>query len=281
VWSYVSQLIGVALPLVRTNSCLDAPALDGAYPVVIFTHGYTGTFTDYTFLFEDLASRGYIVASISHTYETTAVRLADGRLVKSVLGSHLQSTRRADAQTLAFAESVRLGDVRFVLDELVRLSSHLDSPFAGHLDMASIAAAGHSLGALTAIEAAQQDQRIRAVSFIDGVLPDSTFEPTDKPVLILDAGREQWSDDERRLWNGLGGVRFSINLTNAEHVAPTDAVWLARGAIRTGRLSPEEAVAAVREYVAAFLDTALQGRSADALLTRPSRTYPGVDIRGP
>jgi pimeloyl-ACP methyl ester carboxylesterase len=221
------------------------------------------------------------VASVGHTYEATAVAFPDGRLVKSVLGSHLQQTGRADALALTFAESVRLRDVRFVVDELVGLNSRTASPFAGHLDTASIALAGHSLGGLTALQAAQRDPRIRAAVFIDGLVPESGFEITDKPVLILDAGRERWSDDERHLWNQLQGPRFAVNLQNAEHVAPTDAVWLARGAIRTGGMSPEKTVAAVREFVAAFLDTELQGRPLDALLTRRSPTYPGVDIRGP
>ena len=80
VWSYFSKLLEFPLPEVRTNSCLDAPITDGAHPVVVFTHGYTGTFTDYTFIFEDLASRGYVVASVDHTYEATAVEFPDGRL---------------------------------------------------------------------------------------------------------------------------------------------------------------------------------------------------------
>jgi len=73
VWSYFSQLMGLPLPAVTTNSCKDAPITDGVHPVVVFTHGYTGTFTDYTFIFEELASRGYVVASVDHTYEATAL----------------------------------------------------------------------------------------------------------------------------------------------------------------------------------------------------------------
>jgi hypothetical protein len=48
VWSYFSELIGVRLPVVTTNSCVDAPVVDGQHPIVVFTHGYTGTFTDYS-----------------------------------------------------------------------------------------------------------------------------------------------------------------------------------------------------------------------------------------
>jgi len=281
VWSYFSELVRVALPAVHTNSCLDARILDGAYPVVVFTPGYTGTFTDYTFLFEDLASRGYVVASVDHTYEATAVAFPDGRLVKSLLGSHLKETGRADEQALLTAESVRVSDLQFIVGELAQLNSDSESPFAGHLDMASIAVAGHSLGGLTALQAVQQDARIRAGIFIDGAVVDAAIGPIDKPILILDAGRAHWSDDERHLWDKLQGPRFAVNLRNAEHVTPTDAVWLARGAIQTGSMSPEQTVAAVRAYVGAFLDANLQGRPLDALLARPSLKYPDADVGGP
>jgi predicted dienelactone hydrolase len=53
----------------------------------VFSHGLTGTFTDYTFLFEDLASRGYVVASVDHTYDASAVDLGDGRIARSRFGS--------------------------------------------------------------------------------------------------------------------------------------------------------------------------------------------------
>ena len=280
VWKYASELLGLTLPVVRTNSCLDAHPADGAHPVVVFTHGYTGTFTDYTFLFEDLASRGYIVASIGHTYESTAVSFPDGHLAKSVLGSHLTAVRR-NPRTLSFVESVRLGDVRFVIDELTRLNSQRDGPLAGHFDLASVSIAGHSLGGLTALQAAARDPRIRAVVVIDGVMPDNSFELTDTPVLILDAGRERWSPDEWLLWRKLRGQRFALNLKDAEHVAPSDLVWLARSAINTGRMTPEQAVAGTRDSVAAFLDASLRGSPVDPLLLRQSASFPEVEVTGP
>src|SRR5204863_2489865 len=122
IWRYFSQLAGIPLPEIRTNSCLNAPVADGVHPVVVFTPGYTATFTDYTFLFEDLASRGYVVASVGHTYETTAVEFSDGRLAKSVLGSHIGDTWRINRQSTSLAVAVRLSDLKFVMDELERLN---------------------------------------------------------------------------------------------------------------------------------------------------------------
>src|SRR5262249_4668064 len=87
VWDYFSGLLEGALPHVPTHSCLDALVDAGEHSIVVLTHGFTGTYTDYTFLAEDLASRGYIVVSVNHTLEATATELAGGRLEKSVYGS--------------------------------------------------------------------------------------------------------------------------------------------------------------------------------------------------
>jgi dienelactone hydrolase len=278
VWNYFSQLVGVSLPQVKTNSCLDAPIIEGAHPVIVFTHGYTGTFTDYTFLFEDLANRGYVVASVNHTYEATAVDFPDGRFVKSVFGSHLGKTVRNDEQALALAVSVRLSDLKFIVNELERLNASAESPFGGQLDMSRVAVAGHSLGGLTALLDLEQEPRFRAGIFIDGVVPDSLFSATKTPVLILAAGAEQWSDDECRLWDELRGPRFAVNLRASEHVTPSDAVWLVKGVIKTGPAGTEKTIRAIRDYVAAFLDVNLRGKPSDPLLTGPTAGYPDADV---
>jgi len=238
VWSYFSQLAAMPLPEVRTNSCLNSPITGGAHPVVVFTHGYTGTFTDYTFIFEDLASRGYVVASVNHTCEATAVHFPDGRFVESVFGSHLAGdTLRSDEQALSFAVSVRLRDLKFVVNELQRLNGEAGSPFTGKLDTSRLAVAGHSLGGMTALPAVLQDTRFKAGILIDG-WPDSLTTPTKTPVLILAAGHERWSDGERSLWNNLRGPRLAVNLRGAEHLTPSDALWLARGCDQDGRHGP-------------------------------------------
>jgi dienelactone hydrolase len=278
IWNYFSHLVGVSLPRVKTNSCLDAPITEGAHPVIVFTHGYTGTFTDYTFLFEDLASRGYVVASVNHTYEATAVDFPDGRFVKSVLGSHLGKTVRNDEQALSFAVSVRLSDLKFIMNELERLNASAESPFGGQLDMSRVAVAGHSLGGLTALLDLEQEPRLRASVIIDAAVPDSLFNPINKPVLMLAAGAERWSDDECRLWDELRGPRFAVNLRASEHVTPSDAVWLVKGVIKTGPAGPEKTIGAIRDYVAAFLDVNLRGKPSDPLLTGPSADYPYADV---
>jgi dienelactone hydrolase len=279
VWSYFSRLAEFPLPEVSTNSCLDAPVAGGAHPIIVFTHGYTGTFTDYTFLFEDLASRGYVVASVDHTFEATAVEFPDGRLVKSVFGSHIaESTWKRDGQSLTRALSARSNDLKFIVDELARLNGEASGPFAGKLDLTRVAVAGHSLGGLAALLGLKQEARFKAAVLLDASVPDGSAGLTDTPVLVLTMGREQWSDEECRLWSDLRGPRFAVNLKGAEHLTPSDAVWLAEGAIKTGPMGPEKTIEALRNYIAAFLDANLRGKPPGALLTGPSSDYPDAAV---
>lgn len=278
VWKYFSKLVGIPLPEVRTNACQDAPITDGLHPVVVFTPGYTCTFTDYTFIFEDLASRGYVVASVDHTYEATAVEFPDGRFVESIFGSYLGNNLRSDHQALTTAVSVRLGDLELVADELERLNVDTGSPFVGKLDTTRMALAGHSLGGLTAILGVEREPRFRAAINLDGGVPDGLITPTDAPVLVLAAGREWWSENDRRLWEKLRGPRVAVNLKGSEHVTPSDALWLAPGAIMSGTMGPEKTINAIRDYIAAFLYTHLRDAPMHPLLTGPSSNYPDVTV---
>jgi predicted dienelactone hydrolase len=275
VWSYFSTLVGVALPQVATHSCLNASVAESAHPVVTLTHGFTGTFTDYTFLAEDLASRGYIVASVDHTHEATAVEFPDGRLETSVFGSHLTKYTRSDAGTLGFAVAVRLDDLRFVLDELARLNAASGGDLGGRFDLSRIALVGHSLGGLTTLRALEVDPRFKAGVMLDALTPPHYAKPIHQPVLSLVAGHESWNEDDCRLWAALHGPRLAVNLPGAEHVALSDAVWLLKAAVKSGDSSTDRAIAAIREYVAGFLDTNLRG-----VAPRPAVTGASADFRG-
>jgi len=278
VWKYFAELTRLPLPKVSTNACLDAPVANSAHPVVVFTHGYTGTFTDYTFLFEELASRGYVVASIDHTHEATAVEFPDGRVAKSLVGSHLNNSWRMDERTLSLVMAVRLKDISFVVDELERLNATLGNPFTGKLDMSRLSLMGHSLGGAATIAGLQKEPRFRAGVTLDGVLADTSAVETQQAVMILAAGRKHWSKQECKLWTALKGPRLAVNLRGAEHLSLSDAVWLARGAFETGTIGPDKTIAAVRDYVATFLDENLRDKPSDRLLAGSSADYPDAEV---
>jgi dienelactone hydrolase len=277
VWGYLSELLGLPAPQIRTNSCRQVPAAAGVHPVILASHGYTGMFTDYTFLFEDLASRGYVVASVAHTYETTAVEFPDGRLVTSVLGSHFaEDSLRTDDRSLQFATSVRLRDLKFVASELKR-SNAAGSLLSGKFDSGRMGILGHSMGGDTAMTSLQQ-LGLRAGVLLDAlVLSEFSTQGTDKPMLLVSEGREQWSDSECELWSNLRGPRVAVSFRGAEHLTPSDAVWLGAYVppihVETGTMGPEKTIAALRNYVAAFFDAYLSGKPPGLLLNGLSTDY--------
>ena len=65
---------------VKTNSYPDAPLLKDAadLPVVFYSHGYTSYLNQNTALMEELASNGYVVFSIQHTYDSADTAFPNG-----------------------------------------------------------------------------------------------------------------------------------------------------------------------------------------------------------
>jgi pimeloyl-ACP methyl ester carboxylesterase len=157
-------------------------------PVVIFSHGLGGTGFNYTCLIEDLVSRGYVVASIEHTYTAIAVWFPDGR----VAPRHKDSPPAARTMDLI---SVGAADVRFVLDRLTEANGNAkEFLLAGRLDLNNVAAMGHSAGAEFAARACQLDRRFKACVDLDGgmvpvgALPEYPDGATLKqPLLFLEA----------------------------------------------------------------------------------------------
>ena len=68
---------------ITSNSVLDAPLADIArpLPVVFFNHGYTGFAWQNSVLMEALASHGYVVYAVQHSYDASPTLFADGTVV--------------------------------------------------------------------------------------------------------------------------------------------------------------------------------------------------------
>lgn len=96
----------------------------GKFPLVILSHGYVGSRFLFTYLAENLASKGYVVVSIDHT----------------------DSTYR-DAAAFTSTLVNRSLDQLFVLDELERLSNGASDSFLdGLVDTSKVGLIGYSMG---------------------------------------------------------------------------------------------------------------------------------------
>ncbi len=130
------------LSTVRTSAVSDAtPAgRQRALPLVVLSPGFTNSRSVLTALAEDLASHGYVVAGIDHTYESFATAFPDGRVTTCLA----RDTRRTGEGFWEKLPAGRAADVSFVLDELS--GAHPAWAGAGLIDPSRVGMAGHSLG---------------------------------------------------------------------------------------------------------------------------------------
>ena len=147
-------------------------AAEPSYAVIIFSHGGGGAIERNLFLIGELASRGFVVAAINHTYFTDFVSFPDGRLITG-RGFGLDgdpTITPAEEALLADAQDLWSDDQIFVLEQLIGLDQDATGGFLGRLDMSRVVAAGFSFGGASAYEAASKDPRIRAVVEGDGTI---------------------------------------------------------------------------------------------------------------
>ena len=165
-------------------------AADASYPVIIFSHGGGGAIARNLFLIGELASRGFVVAAINHTYFTDFVRFPDGRLI-SGRGFGLDGDPTftpAEEALLAEAQDLWSDDQIFVLEQLISLDQDPADGFFGRLDMNRVVGGGFSFGGATAYEAASKDPRIRAVVDGDGTIWQPAGLNIAVPLLFVQSG---------------------------------------------------------------------------------------------
>jgi dienelactone hydrolase len=176
-----------------TPSFQDAAMAAGRFPVIVHNPGWHGTRQRASFLTEELASHGYVVAAVSHPYNSSFVVLSDGRLAPPNydhdIGFSMEVYIPLDRR-LGMAEEellIQTRDCRVVLDELERLNGTVGHPLAGHLQMDCVGCYGHSFGGAVCAELAKEDARVRSVLELDGVMHgESAKSGPEKPLMLID-----------------------------------------------------------------------------------------------
>ncbi|MFI7698269.1 alpha/beta hydrolase family protein [Nonomuraea sp. NPDC049480] len=268
----------------RTNAFTDAePAgRKRGLPLVVLSPGHSKPRSELTGLAEDLASRGYVVAAIDHTYESVATTFPDGRVTTCVTCE----IKKNPAWWEKLSKS-RAADVSFVLDELTGARPKWKG--ARLIDPSRIAMAGHSAGGASAIQALLTDSRVRAGIDMDGTtdapIPDSGLS---RPFLFLGKpstytpGKGDTAATWERDWKQLTGWKRWLLVTGAEHTSFNDlGVLTDQLGIDDGAEIPgTRAMKITRAYVAAFFDLHLR-KKRQPLLDKPSNRYPEVEFCAP
>ncbi len=111
------------------------PVRGKRFPLVVASHGFTNWAVGFSYLGENLASKGYVVASIEHRdpdpYIGKGTSLAIGQVI-----------------------SRRTADQRFVIAELARMATLADAPLHDVYDPTNLALIGYSMGGFGALTTA-------------------------------------------------------------------------------------------------------------------------------
>lgn len=310
-----------SLALIPTHAFHDAPLPGGdeRYPVLIFSHAYFAGLSQSTVLMEELASHGYVVASVAHAFETPCMPADDGGIVafdprneefrlrgeerRRTLDLERELIRTQDPRMIErllrrifearpkTLESLAIwcADIRFVVDEMERWNEG-DGMFAGRLDTARLGVLGHSFGGTAAGETCLQDPRFRAGINFDGLQLGSMLDRNlTRPFLFVhhDNPAVRGATPNRWAFEGAESAAYLLVVRGTRHLDFSDlCLWGRASLIRlTGALGSLEGRRSLRiqcDYALAFFDTHLRG-SDSPLLEGPSEAYPevAIEIRRP
>jgi dienelactone hydrolase len=141
------------------------------YPLIVFSHGSLGVKSSNDSLYRELASHGYVVCSIDHTYQCFYTMDDRGSITFIDLG-YMQELSNEDSQNDPQNSyelyqkwmSIRMGDIDFVIDKIKEEAEDNDGDKVYSLvDTNRIGVLGHSLGGSAALGIGRVRDDISAV----------------------------------------------------------------------------------------------------------------------
>lgn len=254
-------------------------------PVVVFSHGAHDHRADTTLMVQELASHGYVVVTVDHTYDAFS-ELPDGRL-----------TVPLDQPALTPRDFAT--DIWFVLDRIEDLAAGrnpdagqrpLPAGLLGALDPHRIGMFGWSKGATATAFVMSEDRRVRAGLSLDGPMQPKVTTDLDRPFMLMTAENTRATQPSvAEFWSHLRGWRLNVQAAGAVHSSYCDvqvlipqlapALGMSDADLQgwIGTLAPARAVRIQQAYPLAFFDLHLRHlRHRAKLLDGPSAAFPEV-----
>ncbi len=149
------------------------------FPLVVFSHGSFGFRGSNASTFEELASNGYVVCSIDHTYHAFFTKQTDGKMVFAnmdvIIDTIAATNGDYDAQkTYELSRGwleLRQQDMNFALENIISRTKQANSDEVYQMiDTQRIGLFGHSMGGATAAALGRERSDIDAVIVVDGTM---------------------------------------------------------------------------------------------------------------
>lgn len=160
------------------NSIDDAPCVvtDSGFPVVVFAPGGGWPVELYSYLFEELASHGYVVLAVTDPLSSPLIQMEDGSII--IPGSvdysdfFMRSMLGNDADKRMIEYYFNQSNTFDIMNTIHTIGSlNASHPILkGTLSLEDIAVCGHSIGGASAVNAALLDKQIDTVVIYDSYL---------------------------------------------------------------------------------------------------------------
>lgn len=267
------------LSLVKVPAYVEARvvATDGGHPVILFSHGWNGFNAQNTGQALQLASHGFVVVGVQHTYGAVITVFPDGTIAENnptALASDDTPTKEYEeiAHKLVGQWS---GDLGYTLKFLAELNDDPDSAFFQKLDLTRVGVYGHSTGGGAAIQFCGTDARCRALLGLDPFMRPVSYE-------VLDAGvtqpsffmfSQRWADDVDsrnnelfdRFYPHVNNSLGVVSLEGTSHYDFSDLPLLSPLAPQLGLKGPingKRVTTILNDYIVSFFEATLNGESS-------------------
>ena len=160
------------------------------FPVIVLCHGLSSMAALHTTQAENLASHGYVVFGINHTFTCSFSIFPDGRIYQSKFDWQASDRIKELPKIVALWQE----DVSFVLsciegleaEKYADLQEKDENMFYHKLDITKIGMLGHSMGGATTTQVLRHDDRVKAGINLDGPLLGPNYdEEFKKPYMVM------------------------------------------------------------------------------------------------
>ncbi|MEK4509738.1 acetylhydrolase [Paenibacillus anaericanus] len=224
---------------------------DGTYPLVVFSHGAFGIKDSNTSTYMELASHGYVVASLDHPHHSMYTVDTEGKFTMvdtSFIQEVIDVNKGIYDEETVFELThkwleVRTQDMNFVLDTIIENTKNTDSDEVYQLiDTNKIGLMGHSLGGAASAQVGRDRDDVRAVINLDGdllgenvdfrggkyVINDKIYPLpilniyTDDMMKLFAAAHDAGYIDANTLILDTAPKAFMVNIKGTNHMSLTD-----------------------------------------------------------
>ncbi len=263
------------LAFVKVPAYIDATVAqkDESFPVVLFSHGWQGFNAQNTGQALQLASHGYVIVGVQHTYGAVVTVFPDGTIANNNPNALPDGAPDDEYEIAAHKLADQwAGDLGFTLDFMELQNSDSDSPFFNKLDLARVGVYGHSTGGGAAIQFCGTDPRCKALLGQDPFMRPVSYEVQEsgvtQPSFFMFSQR--WADDINSRNNKLFNPFYTestetygaLFIEGTGHYDFSDLPLLSPLAPQLGLKGPingKRVTVIVNDYLMSFFDMTLKG----------------------